>query len=189
MVWLIFLVSSIAAFAPLDVQRRSRCTMPTLFDTSRHVLRPKQIRQDKKATTKTRTRTTSTVVMMMTSPSLYEDLFAAVIHNNGDGSFFQDHNVQHLLSSSSSALWLSTETVDSVAATSSPPETGGMSYSRASYYTILGLYALSFPGLWSTIKRSTTAKVKRTTFVSPGPNSVGNGRSLRQQAGEIMACK
>ena len=46
-----------------------------------------------------------------------------------------------------------------------PGTSGEVSYSRASYYTILALYVLSFPGLWSTIKRSTTAKVKRMTFV------------------------
>lgn len=69
-----------------------------------------------------------------------------------------------------------------------PPEAGGISYSKASYYTILGLYLLSFPGLLSTVKRSTAAKVKRKTFVSPG-EKVENGMSLRQQAGEIMACK
>lgn len=71
-----------------------------------------------------------------------------------------------------------------------PPEAGGVSYSRASYYTILGLYLLSFPGLWSTIKRSTKAKVKRKTFVSKGEKaSTGNGKSLREEAGGIMACK
>ena len=46
-----------------------------------------------------------------------------------------------------------------------PGTSGEVTYSRASYYTILGLYVLSFPGLWSTIKRSTAAKVKRMTFV------------------------
>ena len=46
-----------------------------------------------------------------------------------------------------------------------PGTSGEVSYSRASYYTILGLYVLSFPGLWSTVKRSTAAKVKRMTFV------------------------
>jgi hypothetical protein len=69
-----------------------------------------------------------------------------------------------------------------------PPEMGGVSYSKASYYTILGLYLLSFPGLWSTVKRSTTAKVKRKTFVTQGEES-GDGKSLRQEAGEIMACQ
>jgi Cofactor assembly of complex C subunit B len=65
---------------------------------------------------------------------------------------------------------------------------GEVSYSKASYYTVLALYIMSFPGLWSQIKRSTTAKVKRKTYVSPGENSNG-GKDLRQQAGEIMACK
>ena len=68
------------------------------------------------------------------------------------------------------------------------PEAGGVSYSKASYYTVLGLYLFSFPGLWSTIKRSTKAKIKRKTYVTPGENASG-GKSLRQQAGEIMACK
>ena len=89
------------------------------------------------------------------------------------------------------------------------PAAGEVSYSKASYYTVLALYAMSFPGLWSQIKRSTTAKVKRKTFVryvwnniwqmcllsqslnscvSPGENAVG-GKDLRQEAGEIMACK
>lgn len=39
------------------------------------------------------------------------------------------------------------------------------SYSKVSYYTVLGLYVMSFPGLWSQIKRSTSAKIKRKTFV------------------------
>jgi hypothetical protein len=74
--------------------------------------------------------------------------------------------------------------------TVAPPETAGISYSKTSYYTVLGLYLMSFPGVWSTIKRSTSAKIKRKTYVSPGQNS-GNekGMTLRQQAGEIMACK
>ena len=62
------------------------------------------------------------------------------------------------------------------------------SYSKASYYTVLGLYVMSFPGIWSQIKRSTSAKVKRKTYVSDGESTDG-GKDLRQQAGEIMACK
>lgn len=80
--------------------------------------------------------------------------------------------------------------MDNVAA---PPETAGISYSKASYYTVLGLYLMSFPGLWSQIKRSTKAKVKRKTYVSPGEKAATGGdekaMSLRQQAGEIMACE
>jgi len=75
-----------------------------------------------------------------------------------------------------------------LAVADAPPETAGISYSKASYYTILGLYLMSFPGVWSQIKRSTSAKVKRKTFVTPGENR-DDGKSLRQQAGEIMACK
>lgn len=67
-----------------------------------------------------------------------------------------------------------------------PPEAGGVGYSQASYYTILGLYVLSFPGVWSQVKRSTSAKIKRKTFVNPGENAA-EGKTLRQQAGEIMA--
>lgn len=59
-------------------------------------------------------------------------------------------------------------------------------YSKASYYTTLGLYALSFPGIWSQVKRSTKAKTKRKTFVSEG-EAATEGKDLRQQAGEIMA--
>jgi len=66
------------------------------------------------------------------------------------------------------------------------PASGEIGYSKISYYTILGLYAMSFPGLWSQIKRSTTAKVKRKTYISPGENAP-EGKDLRQQAGEIMA--
>jgi hypothetical protein len=61
------------------------------------------------------------------------------------------------------------------------------SYSKWSYYTTLSLYALSFPGIWSQIKRSTKAKLKRKTYVSAG-QAVDGGMNLRQQAGEIMAC-
>lgn len=65
---------------------------------------------------------------------------------------------------------------------------GESTYSRASYYTVLGLYVMSFPGIWSQIKRSTSAKIKRKTYVSPGENAE-EGKNLRQQAGEIMACE
>jgi hypothetical protein len=61
-------------------------------------------------------------------------------------------------------------------------------YSKLSYYTVLGLYVMSFPGLWSQIKRSTSAKIKRKTYVSPGEKNSG-GKDLRSQAGEIMACE
>ena len=76
--------------------------------------------------------------------------------------------------------------VDTSAADYIPGTSGEVTYSKASYNVILGLYLLSFPGLWSTIKRSTKAKVKRKTFVSKGVNAE-DGMGLREQAGEIMA--
>lgn len=65
---------------------------------------------------------------------------------------------------------------------------GAISYSRASYYTILALYLISLPGLWSTIQRTTKVKIQKKTYLSPGAQS-SDGRSLRQEAAEIMACK
>jgi Cofactor assembly of complex C subunit B len=115
-------------------------------------------------------------------------------------------SMDHLSSSMMLLADSSTTSSPPAAFLDAPPEAGGISYSKTSYYTILALYTLSFPGLWSTIKRSTKAKVKRMTFVTPGENAppvksslsssdggVGNnnmkpGLSLRQQAGEIMAC-
>jgi hypothetical protein len=47
-----------------------------------------------------------------------------------------------------------------------PGTSGEVSYSKYSYYTILGLYLFSFPGIWSTVKRSTSAKMKRKTYVT-----------------------
>lgn len=35
---------------------------------------------------------------------------------------------------------------------------GSVGYSKFSYYTTLGLYVLSFPGLWSVVKRATKTK-------------------------------
>lgn len=81
-----------------------------------------------------------------------------------------------------------TDAATSVAATATEAIEQGFkpAYSKASYYTTLGVYALSFPGIWSQVKRSTKAKLKRKTFVSEG-EAKENGKDLRQQAGEIMA--
>ena len=83
----------------------------------------------------------------------------------------------HQLLESANSLWTA------VADTSSPdyiPGTSGeVTYSKASYYVILGLYLTSFPGLWSTIKRSTKAKLKKKTFVSKGANAE-EGQGLRE---------
>jgi hypothetical protein len=88
----------------------------------------------------------------------------------------------HVLETASTLISDATETAKSFA-----PEEGGIGYSKASYYTVLGLYALSFPGLWSIIKRSTKAKVKRKEFITAGEKATPEGIGLRQQAGEIMA--
>ena len=42
-------------------------------------------------------------------------------------------------------------------------------YSIKSYYTVLGLFVISVPGLWSLVKRAPTPKPIRKTFVAPGP--------------------
>ena len=57
---------------------------------------------------------------------------------------------------------------------------------KVSYCTTLELHDASFPGLWSTIKRSTAAEVKNETFASVGCQGVG-GQSMNQQTVEIMA--
>lgn len=86
---------------------------------------------------------------------------------------------------SSSMNSILTSAADTTSVDYIPGTSGEVTYSKASYYAILGLYLTSFPGLWSTIKRSTKTKVKRKTYVSKGVNAEGQG--LREQAGEIMA--
>mmetsp|Transcript_16524 Transcript_16524/g.37131 ORF Transcript_16524/g.37131 Transcript_16524/m.37131 type:complete len:232 (-) Transcript_16524:513-1208(-) len=82
-----------------------------------------------------------------------------------------------------SAVTDASDAVTAVADAASPA-----TYSKFSYYTTLGVYVLSFPGLWSQIKRSTKAKLKSKTYESPGEASdSADAKSLRQQAGEIMA--
>ncbi|KAL2629595.1 hypothetical protein R1flu_014281 [Riccia fluitans] len=63
-------------------------------------------------------------------------------------------------------------------------ESGG--YSQASYYTSLGLFVISVPGVWSLIKRSTKSKIVRKTFVVPGPTAE-NGKAPSRLAGEISS--
>eukprot|EP00545_Synedropsis_sp_CCMP1620_P003178 CAMPEP_0119015356 /NCGR_PEP_ID=MMETSP1176-20130426/10891_1 /TAXON_ID=265551 /ORGANISM="Synedropsis recta cf, Strain CCMP1620" /LENGTH=265 /DNA_ID=CAMNT_0006968643 /DNA_START=70 /DNA_END=867 /DNA_ORIENTATION=+ len=88
--------------------------------------------------------------------------------------------VGDLISAASSSL--------SIADVDIPAAVGEVSYSRYSYYTVLGLYVMSFPGIWSQVKRSTSAKIKRKTYVSAGEAATSDDKKdLRQQAGEIMA--
>ncbi|EYU41322.1 hypothetical protein ABFS82_12G027200 [Erythranthe guttata] len=56
-------------------------------------------------------------------------------------------------------------------------------YSLASYYTSLGLFVISVPGLWSLIKRSVKSKVVKKTFVGEGEVK----KAPSQVAGEILS--
>lgn len=56
-------------------------------------------------------------------------------------------------------------------------------YSVASYYTSLGLFVISVPGLWSLIKRSVKSKVVKKTFVLADENK----KAPNQVAGEILS--
>ena len=62
----------------------------------------------------------------------------------------------------------------------------GSTFSAASYYTTLALYVVSFPGVYSLVKRSVKAKVVRKTYQTAGPAAVG-GRATRELAGDIVA--
>ncbi|KAL6654736.1 hypothetical protein ACP70R_008201 [Stipagrostis hirtigluma subsp. patula] len=59
----------------------------------------------------------------------------------------------------------------------------GTGYSQASYYTSLGLFVLSVPGLWSLIKRSVKSKIVQKTFVKED----GQSMAPNQVAGEILS--
>ena len=63
----------------------------------------------------------------------------------------------------------------------------GFQGSYASLYATLGLYVLSFPGLWSTIKRATKVALVQNTYEFPGENAPGGGRPMREIAGDVMA--
>ncbi|KAL3640403.1 Protein COFACTOR ASSEMBLY OF COMPLEX C SUBUNIT B ccb1, chloroplastic [Castilleja foliolosa] len=60
-------------------------------------------------------------------------------------------------------------------------DSGG--YSLASYYTSLGLFVISVPGLWSLIKRSVKSKVVKKTFLVDNAEK----KAPSQVAGEIMS--
>ncbi|KAJ6797744.1 protein COFACTOR ASSEMBLY OF COMPLEX C SUBUNIT B CCB1, chloroplastic [Iris pallida] len=72
----------------------------------------------------------------------------------------------------------------STAATTAAVEAAG--YSPASYYTSLGLFVISVPGLWSLIKRSVKSKVVQKTFVKEGGGG-GGEMSPNRIAGEILS--
>ncbi|OMO85554.1 hypothetical protein CCACVL1_10103 [Corchorus capsularis] len=56
-------------------------------------------------------------------------------------------------------------------------------YSLASYYTSLGLFVISVPGLWSLIKRSVKSKIVKKTFIGEGEEK----KAPNQVAGEILS--
>ncbi|CDP16745.1 unnamed protein product [Coffea canephora] len=61
----------------------------------------------------------------------------------------------------------------------------GGGYSQASYYTSLGLFVISVPGLWSLIKRSVKSKIVQKTFTAV---SDGEGNLMPNQvAGAILS--
>ena len=47
----------------------------------------------------------------------------------------------------------------------------------SSYYVSLGLFVVTLPGLWSLIKRSPKAKIRRRTYEVPGPAEVRGARA------------
>ncbi|XP_050234699.1 protein COFACTOR ASSEMBLY OF COMPLEX C SUBUNIT B CCB1, chloroplastic [Mercurialis annua] len=58
-----------------------------------------------------------------------------------------------------------------------------MGYSLASYYTSLGLFVISVPGIWSLIKRSVKSKIVQKTFIGEGEGK----KAPNQVAGEILS--
>ncbi|KAJ8525983.1 hypothetical protein K7X08_037202 [Anisodus acutangulus] len=63
--------------------------------------------------------------------------------------------------------------------------TADSGYSLASYYTSLGLFVISVPGLWSLIKRSVKSKIVKKTFVKEGIEE--GKKAANQVAGEILS--
>ncbi|PKA50835.1 hypothetical protein AXF42_Ash007490 [Apostasia shenzhenica] len=61
---------------------------------------------------------------------------------------------------------------------------GGVGYSPASYYTSLGLFVISVPGLWSLIKRSVKSKIVQKTFIK---EATATTVTPNQVAGEILS--
>lgn len=55
-----------------------------------------------------------------------------------------------------------------------------------SLYATLFLYAISFPGLWSTIKRAAKVALVQQTYEFPG-ESAADGRPMRDVAADVMA--
>ena len=59
--------------------------------------------------------------------------------------------------------------------------------SYASLYATLFLYVISFPGLWSTIKRASKIALVQQTYEFPGEKAPVDAKSMREVAGDVMA--
>ena len=126
----------------------------------------------------------TTLAFVAPSPRTAARMVTGVPNRNGFGQLHQQQQHQTQLQLVVPGL----EDIASSMLVSADPGEFTSTYSRASYYTVLGLYAMSFPGVWSAVKRSTKAKIKKKTYISAGENA-NDGKGLRQQAGEIMACE
>ncbi|XP_057964027.1 protein COFACTOR ASSEMBLY OF COMPLEX C SUBUNIT B CCB1, chloroplastic-like [Malania oleifera] len=62
----------------------------------------------------------------------------------------------------------------------------GGGYSPASYYTSLGLFVISVPGLWSLIKRPVKSKIVKKTLVM-AEEGEGKKKAPNLVAGEILS--
>lgn len=91
-------------------------------------------------------------------------------------------NVADTLQSALMLAQAAAEELEDVADAAYAPSEGG--YAQTSYYGTLGLYAVSLPGLYSTITRAVKFKPIQKVYVAPGPAA---GREVRQTAGEISA--
>ncbi|KAG5177103.1 CPLD51 protein required for cyt b6 assembly [Tribonema minus] len=67
------------------------------------------------------------------------------------------------------------------------PLGASVSYSKSSYYATLGLYLLSFPGLWSVIKRAAKTKYKERVYTVAGPAAAVAAKPVKQVAAEVVA--
>jgi hypothetical protein len=105
-------------------------------------------------------------MMMMPMGSLDHDMASFLLSS----TTIQESIMTSATSVSTLLLSQAVATNDAAAAVSATSSSSLSSYSQLSYFTVLGLYLMSFPGLISIIQRSTSAKMKRKTYVSPGVN-------------------
>lgn len=92
------------------------------------------------------------------------------------------HHVADMLQAGLMLAQEAAEDLEDVAEAAYVPSAGG--YAQTSYYGTLGLYAVSLPGLYSTITRAVKFKPIQKIYEAPGPAA---GRDVRQTAGEISA--